>query len=660
MTRKQRLITYIMLFVTSFLMILFSMTMFFIKLLHNEYEKFLTIIIALTFIVSIIIFIISSYHMIKEYLYNQKVIKKSFNSYIDNILSKSYVGVLIFNSNQQILWCSKFMKDRFGREWVGNNLDDFLKNINLETQNDVYKYEFKYDNSFYEMEIFSSDNCLLIKDISIEKGIIETYNQELPVLGELEIDNYQLLQSSLSEEQLFIVQKEVISILDNLMTNYNLIYRQYTNGKFIILTNDETLKKLEKLKFEFFNSLHNILGENNSIISVSLGFAKGWNLLNKKIQFAKKALLQSQNRGGDQITIFSDNEPVKYYGTSSEILADINRTKIKTFTENFKNNLLRPEINKVIIYGHQNADLDAIGSAYGIYKIVKDLGKDAYICSSTQDFTTKNAISRFLKDIDTFIIKPQNAARITDKDTLVVLVDNSQPDRTDFPECVVNVSPNNVFIIDHHRQGRSLDFCSKNNAYIDSNASSAAEIITEMIMFLNVDFRTNAILAQMLLNGIYLDTLQFQKKVSSRTFEAAGWLENKGAISSLASEVLKIDNETYKKVLEILDNLNEVKKGYFLAYKDIPVSNDIISIASEEILRISGRKASFVVAKEEKTNNYKLSARGLNTNVQLICEQVGGGGHFGTAAASTNEPLDVFIDNIIQAIVSEKDESNIN
>lgn len=115
-----------------------------------------------------------------------------------------------------------------------------------------------------------------------------------------------------------------------------------------------------------------------------------------------------------------------------------------------------------------------------------------------------------------------------------------------------------------------------------------------------------------------------------------------------------MSEDIYNKVKLLNSNIYEIKPGYFLAYRDIEVSNDIIAIAADEILRVEGRKAAFVVAKLQGTNRYKLSARGINTNVQIIAEAVNGGGHFGSAAAESTEPLAVFVDNIKQAIVSSK------
>lgn len=167
--------------------------------------------------------------------------------------------------------------------------------------------------------------------------------------------------------------------------------------------------------------------------------------------------------------------------------------------------------------------------------------------------------------------------------------------------------------------------------------------------------------AQYLLDGIYLDTNTFKKQTSAKTFAAASILQKWGAQNDKSVDTLKFDEKVFKIVQELLANLQEIKKGYFLAYKDIEASTDIISIASDEILRVNGRKAAFVVAKLPGTKTYKMSARGINTNVQIIAEAVNGGGHFGAAAAETTENLNLFVDNIIQAIVSVKDnESNIN
>ncbi|WP_029513763.1 GGDEF domain-containing protein [Mycoplasmopsis primatum] len=611
--------------------------------------------------VSISVFIIGVVGIVvaKKYWPQNAIIKRSFNYFIDEIISHNSFGLIIYDNNYKILWTSIFIKNRFGRKWVGTSLIDFFKTFNVNFDISQSSVHFKNELSRYEANIWPLKNCVSIKDETFEKKMIEVYSDQLPVIGEVEIDNYQLFQSILSEEELYKVNREFMSILDELVVNYNLAYRQYTNGKFLVFTNKISIKKMSEINFSFFSKIHSALRSskiNNLLISISAGFALGFENLWEKTEQAKAALLQAQSRGGDQVAIFSNTSRPKYFGSSSEILYDVSRTKIKAIANVIEGKLSDPKIKKVICYGHANADLDAIGSALGIWTLAKQFGKESYICSITQDATTKKAIEKLELDENIFI-KPQAANKITDDETLVFLLDNSDINRTDNPDCITNAKVNNIFILDHHRLGISVDFCPKVNRYIDSAASSTSEIVVEIMMFVQKRISVQPFVSQMLLNGIYLDTLQFTKHINARTFIAAGWLEERGADSSKSSEVLKIDEDTWEEINELLKNIQEVKPGYFLAYKDIPLSNDVISIASEEILKISGRKAAFVVAKLKNTKMYKLSARGLNVNVQLIAENVGGGGHYGTAAAVSSEDFSTFIDNIKQAIVSEKNES---
>ncbi len=249
---------------------------------------------------------------------------------------------------------------------------------------------------------------------------------------------------------------------------------------------------------------------------------------------------------------------------------------------------------------------------------------------------------------------------MNDDNTLVILTDVADENRIENKNAFKNIKKNNIFVIDHHRILRNPTFLSSNNLYIDSSASSASEIVTEIIALTNNKNKINKTAAQFLLDGIYLDTSMFQKHTSSKTFYACSLLEEWGADAQKSTISLKMSEEIYDKVAQLKSNMQEIKPGYFLSYADIEASNDIIAIAAEEILRVEGRKAAFVVGKLEGTNRYKLSARGLDTNVQVIAEAVNGGGHFGAAAAESSEPLEVFVDNIKQAIVSVKNESNNN
>ncbi|WP_029905798.1 GGDEF domain-containing protein [Mycoplasmopsis opalescens] len=635
---------------------------FLLLIVRNKDKLFLAIsIIAMIF--GLVFTAVFTALLIENSLRRSAISKKSFSRYIDNIVADE-MGVIIYDNTGTIIWVSSFINRRFKGGYSGNTLLEFYKDVKVDFDEKAINSQFWYENNYYEATLNPFKNYLKIVDKTLERRSITTYEQEIPVLGELEIDNYQLFQSIISDEDLYNVTKNVIQTLDYLSNKYNFVYRQYNdNGRFLILTNKLVLQQLEKDEFKVFAALHDCMKTDNKdfMVSVSIGFALGTMSYKEKNELAKKALMQAQSRGGDQIVIMGDMLPTRYYGSTNEILPTLDRTKSKVFSKRIGNKLSNPMIKNVLVFGHKNADLDALGSAYATVKLAESYGiENCKIVGKTFDNTCRQLLSKYPDKFEKYIIKNIRSQKYDPNETAIFIVDIAYPDGTDFPDCLENMLSDNVFVIDHHRLRSPINFTNKSNTLVDPSASSASELISEIIIFTEHAIKVEPFTAQMLLNGIYLDTTLFQKKTSARTFEIAAWLEGRGANSVESSETLKISPTNYENVVELLNNIQEVKPGFYLAYKDIPVANDLVSVAADEILRIGGRKASFVVAATEDRKGYKLSARGIGTNVQKICEAVGGGGHFSSAAAVTNENLETFIDNIKQAIVSVKDESNIN
>lgn len=632
------------------------------------------IVIGLTFaiVVILVVEILTLYKIVTSFIASRELAKNSFNVFVEEIMANNNIGIIIYDASQKIIWSSTFIKTKFKGDFINWDIAEFFHKFHFPGSNNYKmdlnqsKIEFYDENSIFEAQFWQASNTVVIRDISTEYLFKTEADEQKIVIGEIEIDNYQLYQSILSEEHFFRINKIIIDTIEEYVRKYNLIYRQYTNGKFIIITNQKVLDNLKEQKFDLFVNLNQkataIAGVINKL-SVSAGFATGWSSLAEQLEQAKKALLQAQSRGGDQIAIFSNNNTPLYYGSNSEIIPDTNRTKVKNIALELQQKLESKEIDKVIIYGHSLADLDAIGASYGIYELAKQYGKEVYIGNNTFDNTAISIFGDFYLDKkelkEAYSIKNmQYLTKITDGNTLVVFVDNSDIMRTDNPDALINSNRNNIFIIDHHRIYKEIDYCPRSNIYIETSASSASEIVTEILAFIQTGKEISRVAAQLLLNGIYLDTNQFSKSISSRTFEAAGFLESKGARGEISGELLKIDEKTKETIAKLLSNLTEVKPGFFLTYSDVEASNDTISIAANEVLKIKGRLASFVVAKlkdAKNPNTYKVSARGNNTNVQIICESIGGGGHFGVAAAVSTEPLEVFVDNIKHAIVATGD-----
>ncbi|TDV24446.1 c-di-AMP phosphodiesterase-like protein [Mycoplasmopsis mustelae] len=651
MNHKQKLWFFI---TASIVLALLFVALLIIFLLINTDQRLLILLVVGLFLILMLILTIL-YFSIVNFTKSRELVKRSFDNFVDEIMTNNSIGIIIYDVNRTIIWSSNFITSKFHKSFIGIQINDFLTkldpNYNQFKEINTTKITIQNNDNYYEIQFWPLNNSIIIRDITLETLFKKEMHEQKSVIGELEIDNYSLLQSVLSEEQLFNVNKVIIDTLNECVERYNLIYRQYTNGKFILITNKISLKKLKQENFAIFTKINERIKNTESIkLSVSLGLATGWSLLNKKLEQAKKALNQAQSRGGDQIAIFSDTTQPIYFGSYTEILSDNNRTKIRVLAEKIAKKMSNPDIENVIIYGHKLADLDAVGSAFGIYNIAKAFNKEAYIAISTFDATTTNLLQNIKKQ--NVFIKIATANKLTSERSLIFIVDTSHPERTDNIDAIANSVRDNVFVLDHHRPGKSIDFCTKTNMYVDTNASSASEIVTELSIFLSYKVDISKEIAQLLLNGIYLDTTQFSKSTSKRAFEASAWLETKGADSSISVDLLKYDDTTAKTIKKLLTNIIEVREGYYLAYSDEEASSDVISIAANEILKVRGRKASFVVAKLPNSKTYKLSARGIDTNVQVICEAVGGGGHFATAAAESQEELPIFADNIRHAITT--------
>lgn len=640
----------------SFFLIIFSNISYLLKI------EILVILFMLTIMSNV------SFFIFKKKFYNREnFIKNSINNYIENLVSSMSVGIIILEPNGKIIWVSEFIEERFSNKIVNSHISNLISEINFEKTNQNIEKVILKNEFAYQINFIYKDSIIIIKDITQEYSATHFYEIERLVLGEIEIDNFQQYRVLLSEEEIFLVQTTIINLLESLSKKYNFSFKQYADGKFIVLTNRNNLNKMMINNFEEIEKLHKLEIIKNARISLSIGFGIDSSNYLKLMEMAKEGLRQSQSRGGDQITVISKVEKPKYFGSKSEIAILRSRTKIKNISTNLKIALQNKDIKNVIIYGHKVADLDSLGASYAIYEIAKALGKETYIQNNTFDDTAKKSIEKYLKNNSKMFISPSKASSITTKNTLVIIVDCADETRVENQKVFMKGVGKNFFIFDHHRISELNNILNELNVYVETSASSASEIVTEMILFNQFFSLLSKEAIQMLLNGIYLDTSQFKKSVSSRTFFAASILEEWGAKAEESIAILKISQEINKTVNKILSNLQEIKPGYWLASYSEVVSSDVVAIAADEILRIDGRKAAFVIAKQPKNSyfendSFKLSARSVGVNVQLIAEAVGGGGHFNSAAAISDakakETLETFTDNVIQAIISTKNEVN--
>ncbi len=580
-------------------------------------------------------------------------LEKSFDYYVDSMVATTGVGLIAFNEEGDVIWTSKFVAERISKQLIGKSLLSISETFKKGFSKGKVNFQFELNKIKYEANVDYKNKAISIKDITNESMVLEHYTDEKLVVGELEIDNFQQFQLILPPEELFRIQSEVIKMLDDISENLNFSYRQYVNGKFIIITNQNSLMKMKDDRFNFLDHLRRVNVVDGIQLSASIGFGSDSISHKKLISFAKEGLMQAQSRGGDQVSIISQTAKAEFYGSKSEIAKTTSRIKINQIASLFENSLTNSEIKNVVIFGHVYADLDAVGSALGVAGIAKGYGKNIYIQNVIIDGTTTEAMKALTDEEKAYFVKSSKVKKLVgSKHTLCVIVDTAEEGRTEFPEFIDKVREENLFVFDHHRVSSLHEKILKTNSYIDTTASSASEIVIEVIQFMKKNVKLSKTSAQMMLNGIYLDTQQFQKSTSARTFEAAAYLEKVGASGKVSIEVLKNSETETKLIAEILSQVVEVKPGFFISSYQGEVPGDVVSKAADEMLKTAGRKAAFIIAKIPDKKAFKLSARGLDTNVQLIAEAVGGGGHFGAAAAVSAEPLNIFTENVKHAIVT--------
>ncbi|MDI4567669.1 MAG: hypothetical protein E7Y34_01130, partial [Mycoplasma sp.] len=506
----------------------------------------------------------------------------------------------------------------------------------------------------YSVFINYENLIISFKDVTEQENLYKLQWRKQNVFGEMEIDNFEQLQARLSINDMFQIYLNITNTLDKLTKEYDLIFHQYSQGKFFILTNYEILQNMINNSFGFLDTIKKNNPIKNIELSFSLGFAADFKTQSQLLNHSKKALEQAQTRGGDQVVVQLHNSPPSYYGAIQKLEVTFSKVEIKQFAKHFYNFLNQQTIKNVIIYGHINADLDAIGAAMGVYEIAKQCNKRAYIQNQIIDETTASYIKKnFDESLKKIFISSKQATKLTNSNTAIVIVDTSDFSRIENNKALVKADLNNVFIIDHHRLGKYLDQILPENIYINPNSSSTSEIVTEILTYINPIYnKFNSQTLQMLLNGIYLDTQFFRKNVSFATFNIASWLEKKGAKISIATNILKIPKSYATIIHQMLSDIEEIKPNYYLATTKKELPDNIISIIANEILKVENRKAAFVIAKIPNSKKYKLSARSNDVNVQVIAEAVGGGGHYDSAAAITNDELEIFKENLIQAIIS--------
>jgi len=409
----------------------------------------------------------------------------------------------------------------------------------------------------------------------------------------------------------------------------NQYYEEYKKGKFALLD--------EVRKVQSINGIH---------ATMTIGIGKDADNFYENYKNAQLAIEMSLSRGGDQVVI-RDSLQFEFYGGRSEGVEK--RTKVKSRVMSNALSELIKDASNILVMGHQNADNDSIGAAVGILAIARKLGKTGNIILKSKENNAETLCkmvseNEYYKDV---FISPDDAMIRADKDTLLIVVDTNRPQYVESPALLESI--NKVAVVDHHR--RSAEYIQNPLLnFHEPYASSACELITELLQYVMDKPELLKCEAEALLAGIVLDTKNFTMKTGVRTFEAAAYLRRGGADTVSVKRLLQNDLEDYVLRAQIVKCAEIYKDSIAIARYDGAADRICAAQAADELLNITKVQASFVLYKDG--SRVIISARSLgNINVQLILEKLGGGGHLATAGAQiTGKSMDQVVEELIAAI----------
>ncbi|RSI92839.1 Bifunctional oligoribonuclease and PAP phosphatase NrnA [Streptococcus mitis] len=508
----------------------------------------------------------------------------------------------------------------------------------------------------YAVHLDKVSGVLYFFDVSGEYEATVELVTSRPVIGVISVDNYDDLEDATSESDISHINSFVANFVSEFAGQYAMFSRRVGMDRFYLFTDYTVLEGLMNDKFSVIDAFREEAKQRQLPLTLSMGFSYGDGNHDEIGKVALRNLNLAEVRGGDQVVVKENDEtknPV-YFGGGSAASVKRTRTRTRAMMTAISDKIR--SVDQVFVVGHKNLDMDALGSAVGMQLFASNITENSYAVYDADQMSPdiERAVKFLEKEGVTKLLPLANAMKLVTNRSLLILVDHSKTALTlskDFYELFTQ-----TIVIDHHR--RDQDF--PENAvitYIESGASSASELVTELIQFQNSKKnRLSRMQASVLMAGMMLDTKNFTSRVTSRTFDVASYLRTRGSDSIAIQEIAATDFEEYREVNELILQGRKLGADVLIAQAKDSTTYDtvVISKAADAMLAMSGIEASFVLAKNTQ-GFISISARSRSKiNVQRIMEELGGGGHFNLAAAQIeNMSLSEVGEKLTQLVLDE-------
>ncbi len=469
-------------------------------------------------------------------------------------------------------------------------------------------------------------------DITSFENLKDLYNEEKPCIALINVDNLEELTPSGKEENELEISTEIDKLIRNWSAGMGAAVSRYKDHMYEMLLTQKNYKQLVVKKFSILDDVRAVETNMDFPVTLSIGIGIGGKTIAESEDYAQDALNLALGRGGDQVVV-RNVKNFEYYGGKSQSVEKGYKGKSRIIAHALK--LLMTQSNRIFIMGHSNPDMDSFGAALGIYRVAKSIGKEAYIILNSYNNTLEDIVQD-AKSLEQYeFLTSEKALALADGSSLGVVVDTHRPILVESLELLEKI--NRTVVIDHHRRTEG-DLPNVLLSYMESYASSASELVSEIVQYACEKKALTKLEADALLAGIMVDTNRFAVKAGVRTFEAASWLRRAGADLENVRRYFQADVESFRLRAMCIANAQFFDNGVAMAVcpGENPDAQIVNSQVADELLTIKGIKASFVAGRNMKGQTV-VSARSLgDMNVQLIMEEFGGGGHFNTAGAQSD------------------------
>jgi len=627
------------------------------------YQPIIAIIAAIISLYLVYYAIRSNYEKNKEFTQYIEELTDEFDSAAKHAIFNMPFPLVLIDELGSIKWYNTpFLDLLVEKEILNERLHELIPDLELEDileRDEDNPIDISYGDKFYKIypnfvetkknNTKSTTIMLYWVDNTDYVLLDDIYEKEKTIVGLIYVDNYDDVKNSTPDINRPLVLAEIDKSINAYFSEYDGIVRRYESDKYLVIINNEAFIDIERRRFDLLDKMRELNIGNTIPITLSMGISSTGRSLNEFYDNAKASVDVALGRGGDQAVLKTGNT-FEFFGGKSKAMEK--RNKVKARVIGYALRQLIDQAKEVFVMGHRNPDMDSIGSAIGVMRAVKNREKEAYLILNGQNPSIKNLLDRLKEqqaDLLDRVISSEEAERIMDDESLLILVDNHKPSFTEAPELLELTDK--IVVIDHHRRGAEF-IEDPVLTYLEPYASSTSELVTEVLTYMSEDTNLTKYEAEALLAGITVDTKNFTFQTGVRTFEAASTLRRAGADTTVVKNLFRDDLNTFVNKAEVIRTAKLVFDTIAIGRLEEEMEDSLLiaAQAANELLDINNVEASFVLT--NSNSKIHISGRSIgNISVQLILEKLGGGGHLTSAGTQLTETTmdeaeKLLIDNI--------------